>query len=266
MVTAETAPLVRYLKADLQRIVNSANEELKNIRCAGLVDSTRQAEESRVVNEARAFAVRRIESTVRHLHTLKTNSPIDHRPVNDVDEPVKTARFKLALTQPDPEPTAEIAIVEVLAPAGQAAPVLRHRQPEEPFEPPTPFNESESNQAELGDPVVDKAAHALPEPEVPGPEAVGPDAVQSERSAPRHAFEPDDSDDTEVFEQLSTLVEEIAPFAQPPTETSPPEPPESDRERLERVLKFVARQEPGVRWAVGIREDGSTLLVTDLAH
>ena len=32
MVTAETAPLVKYLKADLQRIVNSANEELKNIR------------------------------------------------------------------------------------------------------------------------------------------------------------------------------------------------------------------------------------------
>ena len=55
-VTAETAPLVKYLKADLQRIVNSANEELKNIRCAGLIDSTRQAEEARVINDARAFA------------------------------------------------------------------------------------------------------------------------------------------------------------------------------------------------------------------
>ena len=28
----------------------------------------------------------------------------------------------------------------------------------------------------------------------------------------------------------------------------------------------MARQEPGLRWAVGVRDDGSTLLVTDLAH
>jgi hypothetical protein len=42
--------------------------------------------------------------------------------------------------------------------------------------------------------------------------------------------------------------------------------PESERERLERLLKFVARQEPGLRWAIGNREDGTTLLVTDLAH
>jgi len=41
---------------------------------------------------------------------------------------------------------------------------------------------------------------------------------------------------------------------------------ESDRQRLERLLKFVARQEPGLRWAIGNREDGTTLLVTDLAH
>jgi hypothetical protein len=44
------------------------------------------------------------------------------------------------------------------------------------------------------------------------------------------------------------------------------EPAESERDRLERLLKFVARQEPGLRWAVGTREDGTTLLVTDLAH
>ena len=44
------------------------------------------------------------------------------------------------------------------------------------------------------------------------------------------------------------------------------EPGESERDRLERLLKFVARQEPGLRWAVGTREDGTTLLVTDLAH
>jgi hypothetical protein len=35
--------------------------------------------------------------------------------------------------------------------------------------------------------------------------------------------------------------------------------------RLRRLLAAVARQEPRLRWAVGDREDGSTVLVTDLA-
>ncbi len=42
--------------------------------------------------------------------------------------------------------------------------------------------------------------------------------------------------------------------------------PESERDRLGRLLKFVARQEPGLRWAICTRDDGTTLLVTDLAH
>jgi Family of unknown function (DUF5631)/Family of unknown function (DUF5632) len=42
--------------------------------------------------------------------------------------------------------------------------------------------------------------------------------------------------------------------------------PESDAERLQRLLAFVARQEPRLNWAVGDRADGATLLVTDLAH
>ena len=50
-----------------------------------------------------------------------------------------------------------------------------------------------------------------------------------------------------------------------PVET-PPEERESEPERLQRLLKFVARQEPGLRWAIGRRDDGTTLLVTDLAH
>jgi len=42
--------------------------------------------------------------------------------------------------------------------------------------------------------------------------------------------------------------------------------PEPDAERLQRLLAFVARQEPRLNWAVGDRADGTTLLVTDLAH
>ncbi|HME75256.1 MAG TPA: DUF5631 domain-containing protein [Mycobacterium sp.] len=54
-----------------------------------------------------------------------------------------------------------------------------------------------------------------------------------------------------------------APTAQQP---APAVESESEREWLVRLLKFVARQEPGLRWAVGTREDGTTLLVTDIAH
>ena len=41
---------------------------------------------------------------------------------------------------------------------------------------------------------------------------------------------------------------------------------ESDIERLRRLLAFVARQEPRLNWAVGDHADGTTVLVTDLAH
>jgi hypothetical protein len=258
MVTAETAPLVKYLKADLQRIVNSANEELKNIRCAGLVDSTRQAEEARVINEARAFAVRRVESTVRHLHSMKSKLPSEHQPVNGVDETEKTTRFKLAPPRQDPEQTTVIATTDAPAPAPVPVPPVAQPEPE------------------ASEPVAEPAPVAEPEP-----------AVEPKPSAPKHASE---SDDTEVLEELATLLQEIAPLAEPPVEPPPPvaatsrhaepeaddteltrqlpvaETGESHSERLERLLKFVARPEPGLRWAVGIRDDGATLLVTDLAH
>ncbi|EHB48640.1 hypothetical protein MycrhDRAFT_5481 [Mycolicibacterium rhodesiae JS60] len=42
--------------------------------------------------------------------------------------------------------------------------------------------------------------------------------------------------------------------------------PEGNRERLERLLVYVARQEPRIAWVVGDRPDGTTVLATDLAH
>ncbi|MGH3594976.1 MAG: hypothetical protein ACRDUT_03225, partial [Mycobacterium sp.] len=74
-VTDETAPLVTYLKADLQRIVTAANKELTGIRRAGTADPIRQAEEARVIKDARAFAVRRVESTVSHLRKVAREFP-----------------------------------------------------------------------------------------------------------------------------------------------------------------------------------------------
>jgi hypothetical protein len=306
-VTAETAPLVKYLKADLQRIVNSANEELKNIRCAGLIDSTRQAEEARVINDARAFAVRRVESTVRHLHSMKSKLPTEHRPVNGAVDTEKTTRFKLA--PPRPEPTLPTDIPVPAAPEQDLQPVPSVEQPhtwQQDFQPAPSVEQPKSWEPE---PLEDwEPPFAEPaEPRTFELETAEPEIAEPEESQPKHAFE---SDDTEVLEELASLPQEITPLAELPVveplavqpvaveplavelpAVEPPspvpaaghtepgtdvteatrhlpvvEPAESERDRLERLLKFVARQEPGLRWAIGTREDGATLLVTDLAH
>jgi Family of unknown function (DUF5631)/Family of unknown function (DUF5632) len=282
----------------LQRIVNSANEELKNIRCAGLIDSTRQAEEARVINDARAFAVRRVESTVRHLHSMKSKLPTEHRPVNGAVDTEKTTRFKLAPPRPEPTPPTD-------APA-PAAPEQDLR-PAPAVEQPDSWEPGPLEDWDL--PVFEPAELETVELETAKPEIAEPGESQ-----PKHAFE---SDDTEVLEELASLLQEITPLTEAPVEppprqqpvanlseppaveplaveppaVAPPspvpaanhaepgidgtegtrhlpvvEPAESERERLERLLKFVARQEPGLRWAVGAREDGTTILVTDLAH
>ena len=66
-VTPETALLADHLDKDLQRIAMKANERLRAIAEAGLDDRVRQLEESSVIDVARGFAARRVESTVRHL-------------------------------------------------------------------------------------------------------------------------------------------------------------------------------------------------------
>jgi hypothetical protein len=159
-VTAETATLAHYLNADLQRIVNSANEKLYAIGRAGLVGPARQAEEARLIGIARAFAVHRVESTVRQLRNESPEFPTEY----------------LSPTPPrqDPDTTEQ--------------------------------------------PLVDPDEHNL-----------------------------------------------AAQFAEQTSEAADEEP-ESDEQRLRRLLKFVARQEPGLRWAIGAGPDGSTVLVTDIAH
>jgi hypothetical protein len=295
-VTAETAPLVKYLKADLQKIVNSANEELSGIRRAGLADPVRLAEEARVIKGARDFAARRVESTARHLRNMTPKLPAEHGPVNGADDTEKTRRFRVVApaptdtngpadgpTPPEPEIPEQIH--------HQAAAVDGHEDRYERWTGPLAAAEQPAAAGDL--------------------ESAEPDLL-----APRP---PAVSDDTDVLEEIAAVLQEIAPIAQtpvdhaprqpltrrrmePPVDDSPRQPPaarhvepevpptppvspapalddvattrqpellaesESERERLERLLKFVARQEPGLRWAVGKREDGTTLLVTDLAH
>jgi hypothetical protein len=289
-VTADTAPLVKYLKADLQKIANSANEELMGIRRAGLADPVRQAEEARVINSARAFAVRRVESTVRQLRNMTPKLPAEHRPVmpvngtDDAGDTEKTRRLKVVAVPPTEtdEPT------------------------ERPASPRPEYSDQDHRDHREAPAVGRHAADPVAAAEQPAPTAEL-DFAEPPSSVPSRPF---DSDDTDVLEEIATVLQEIASVTEAPLdhaprppaparrtevpiEESPPQPPaasqpeppvapiddavtarraappvepESERERLERVLKFVARQEPGLRWAVGNREDGTTLLVTDLAH
>jgi hypothetical protein len=83
--TDETATLAEYLKDDLQRITRSANDELRTIKLAGMPDFTRQAEEARVIDEARGRAERRVESTMRQLHAVKAEAPVEHERPQDAE-------------------------------------------------------------------------------------------------------------------------------------------------------------------------------------
>ena len=91
--------------------------------------------------------------------------------------------------------------------------------------------------------------NAEPELQTPSPEPF--DATQLIEFSDDAALSVDRSDDVE------------AANPEPIAEDDEPEP---DDERLARLLQFMARQEPGLRWAVGERADGTTVLLTDLAH
>jgi hypothetical protein len=156
-VTRENAAVADHLKNDLQRIADSANERLRALCHADLPDFARRAEEVRIIDVARSYAVQRVESTIRQLRS--TTEEFDTDPAM-------------------PKISADVE------------PVSAHDASE--------------------DELVDQT----PEPVAPEPEAE----------------------------------------SEPPTH------------RLELLLEFVARQEPGLRWSIGERGDGTTLLVTDLAH
>ncbi|WP_201368463.1 DUF5631 domain-containing protein, partial [Mycobacterium intracellulare] len=62
-------------------------------------------------------------------------------------------------------------------------------------------------------------------------------------------------------------AEEAEPVVAAPTAIEKPVTPTGfDNARLNRLLEFVVRQEPRLSWAIGDRADGTTVLVTDLAH
>lgn len=191
--TDETATLAAYLRDDLQRITRSANDELRKIRLADMPEFVRRAEEARVIEEARARAVRRVESAIRHVHSVKPAPPLDGA---------------------DLEATQVIPVVTDADPGPQEAVV-----------------------AEPDDRALDEAAADAEEPDASEGRHR---AVDDAATPPR----PEPTEETPVAARAS----------------------ESADERLQRLLASVVHQEPRLNWAIGDRPDGSTVLVTDLAH
>lgn len=72
--TPEVASLAEYLEADLRRIVEAANDALRVLKRSGMTEQARQEAEARVIDDARAGAARRVESTMRQLHAARATA------------------------------------------------------------------------------------------------------------------------------------------------------------------------------------------------
>ncbi len=132
--TAETATVAEYLRDDLQRITRSANDELRKIQLADTPEFVRRAEEAQVIEDARARAVRRVESAIRHVHAAK---PEPSRDGTDLE----ATQIIPVVTDAAPSPQ-EAVVSELDEPAAEDdepdASEGRHRACDEPTTPPRP--------------------------------------------------------------------------------------------------------------------------------
>jgi len=254
-ITPETQALADYLKTDLQRIADSANERLRAIRAAGLTKPAQQAEESRVLNVARAFAVLRVESTVRQLRReplgfqpelLRITGP---RPVVVTDDHAVPVSEPQSVTVVESDPVEPLTVAEpepvipepVTTPARESAPEpeparARHRKP-------APADFGWSYDAGGEPPTPEPARHRAAFVETDEVIAAGPASPPT----PPNGFTRPDPASTRIMDAIT-------------------DDGETDEQRLQRLVRYVARQVPGLRWAVGLREDGAAVLATDLAH
>ena len=210
-VTDENATLAEYLKADLQRIADSANEQLKIVKRAGLADQLRQAEEARVIDEARARAVRRVESTVRQLRGVKAGVPAGY-PHPQIAEPLS----------PDMDQT---QVIPAVTEAGHfpAAPTGGRRKPRWR--------------------VADRPAPVVPQGVADEPEAP-PHETAARTSAAEAAATPD-MEETQVIPNVTA----VEPGVEAPAESAEParEPVANGRHHVEAQEPATYQHEPG--WA-----------------
>lgn len=271
----ETASLAEYLRNDLHRIADSANQKLREIGEAALPEPIRQAEEARVINVARAFAVLRVESTIRHLRQEPLGFQPEYLSLGVVpEEPTRVVR------RDQPEPT---VVIEHEDPAHRA-PVGRTDAVTP--EPPAPPGVVEMAWAD-GEPVADAVETPSPSPAVAPAQEQVRGAEEVTPVTPDPAATSSDLATPPAFPAAASPAQSAPPKPRPdpaapaaPSRPAPARAPggprhaknpvgsqvESADSRLRRLLTYVARQEPGLAWAVGDRADGSTVLVTDVAH
>jgi hypothetical protein len=267
--TAETAALADHLRADLQRITRSANDELKVIKLAEMTDSAREAEEARVIDEARARAVRRVESTIRHVRAMKAEMLAGHRRPQVTQ---RAAGRDIHETQVMPAVTdAEPAVAghpDAAPEPQESTDSDRHETPVAPPVPAAPLaDDHDESEARRRAPDDDDAVTTVITPELAAPEVPEAVEVPEEPQASETVEAPQAVEASERVEALETVVPAEAPETVEALETLEIRVvAESDDERLQRLLAFVVHQEPRLNWAVGDHADGTTLLVTDLAH
>ncbi|MGD1256045.1 DUF5631 domain-containing protein [Mycobacterium seoulense] len=217
-LTTENATLAEYLKVDLQRIADNANEQLRMIKRAGLADLSRQAEEARVIDEARARAVRRVESTIRQLRSVNAGYP---RP--QVAEP----------PSPDMEQTRIIPAVTDARPSEAPTRTVRKPRWRVADRPPpvTPQRGDEPGPPPQETPAQEIAAEAAPAPDMPDmPEM--PDMEETQvipRAAEVEHVVEAPAEDVEPGQGSVTNGRNYVPAQEPATHQDEPDwPPEAD--------------------------------------
>lgn len=242
-ITAETVIPAARLKEDLQRIVDSANQELRRLRAAPIPASSRQAQEVRVLNAARGFALQRIESTVLQLRT-QASEVSDIYSAGRSDDDVDNADVD-EVQRPDGAEAAQILAGGAAESArdGSAEPLRRGRH-----------HAAVSEDDDQPDDFMSPASSLLPEPDA---NAAAPTTTPPmDLSSP--LVWPDPVASVTSPEPLGDVASTSA--AQGAEEL------DSDAGELQSLLQFVARQEPALRWLVAERDDGATVVLTDLAH
>jgi hypothetical protein len=194
--TAETAALADHLRADLQRITRSANDELKVIERAEMTNSARQAEEARVIDEARARAVRRVESTIRHVRAMKAEMLAGHR------RPQGTGRFA----------GRDIHETQVMPAVTDAEPAVAGRTDAAPE--PQESTESDRHETPVGPPV----------PATP----LADDHDESKVSVARHRA-PDDDDAVTTVITPEVAAQQVPEAVEVPEEPQAPETVEASQ-------------------------------------
>jgi hypothetical protein len=290
-VSGETASLADYLRADLQRIAQGANDELKILKRTAMPDAARQPAEARIIEKARAQAVRRVESTMRQLHEMKVRAASGYRRPPAVERAAKNLDATQVMPAITDDMRVDSGVAEVIAGDEPAAPELeetqiipvirdidpvptgRHHAVDEASDEEDEEDEPETTWIEV---VVDDgpAAAQLDETQIiPVIRDVDPSPVAPLEAAPPPEAAPEPPGRTTdsgrhhaVVEEPPAAQEEPVVVAPAPRIEKPTAGMESDTDRLSRILEFVVRQEPRLHWAVGDRGDGTTLVVTDLAH